>query len=133
MKKNILTTFIVLIGFAFMVSPAAANTSNNEIPVVFVSQKDGKKLIGAAHITDSKASFSMSDGKLVCAGSFNVLEKSKEVIIPIMCNDKRTGKATLTRSIEMSGHGTVTFNDGYTGKLYFGTAANVYKAFFPSY
>lgn len=66
----------------------------------------------------------MTDGKVTCAGTYNALNQSQTITIPVTCNDGRTGIATATRDSAMSGGGTVTLSDGTVGRFIFGEAAN---------
>jgi hypothetical protein len=72
----------------------------------------------------SGASFSVSNGALSCAGSYNGLDTSPTISIPILCNDGRKGIVTATRNKSgEGGGGRFTLNDGATGDFIFGPAA----------
>jgi hypothetical protein len=69
-------------------------------------------------------SFNVSNGKLSCAGSYDLGNRSPTISIPVLCNDGRKGIVTATRDYGgMSGGGHFTLNDGTTGDFIFGEAA----------
>jgi hypothetical protein len=72
----------------------------------------------------SGGSFSVSNGILSCAGSYNVFDRSPTITVPVLCNDGRKGIVTATRNYHsMTGGGHFTLNDGTTGDFIFGPAA----------
>jgi len=92
------------------------------IPVAFIGQ-DGRVLTGTNTVSLSNGSFTVSDGKLTCSGSYNPLQQSQTISMPIICSDGRKGMVRAIRDTATSGSGTVRLNDGYQGDFLFGTAA----------
>jgi len=84
---------------------------------------DGQILRGENFVTFSAGRFSVSDGRLTCAGSYNPLGQSQTVTVAVRCNDGRTGIAIATRDTATSGGGKVTFSDGSEWTFVFGEAA----------
>lgn len=69
-------------------------------------------------------SFSVRSGLLSCAGTYDSLNQSTTITIPILCNDGRKGLVTATRDRGLQGGGgRFTLNDGTTGDFIFGPAA----------
>jgi phage-related tail fiber protein len=72
----------------------------------------------------SGGSFSVTDGKLTCGGSYDSMSLEPTITMQTSCSDGRKGIVVATRdSTGTSGHGTVTLNDGMEGKFIFGPAA----------
>ena len=92
------------------------------IPVAVIT-KDGKTLRGTNSVSMAEGSFTVSDGKLTCAGSYNPLNSSRTITVTLTCNDGRTGIAIATRDSSLSGGGTVRLSDGSDGTFVFGDAA----------
>lgn len=68
--------------------------------------------------------FTISNGRLSCGGTYNALDSSTTLNIPIRCSDGRIGMVMATRQRGgRSGGGTVTLSDGTTGQFMFGDAA----------
>ncbi len=64
----------------------------------------------------SGGSFSVSNGQLSCGGTYNALDQSPTILIPVLCNDGRKGIITATRDYSgTSGGGRFTLTDGTTG------------------
>jgi hypothetical protein len=84
---------------------------------------DGQILRGENFVTFSAGRFSVTDGRLTCAGSYNPLDQSPTIAVAVRCSDGRAGIATATRDTAMSGGGKVTFSDGSDWTFVFGEAA----------
>jgi hypothetical protein len=95
------------------------------VPVAVVSKGvPGGIMRGTNTASLSEASFSVSSGTLSCGGSYNPLDTSLTISMPVLCNDGRKGIVTATRDrTGMSGGGHFTLNDGTTGDFIFGEAA----------
>ena len=91
------------------------------IPVAVIA--DGHIMRGENTINGVDASFSVTDGKLTCVGSYNPLNNSPTITIAVTCNDGRKGIAIATRDSPVSGGGKVTLSDGKEGTFVFGDAA----------
>jgi hypothetical protein len=79
---------------------------------------------GSATAALSGGTFSVSAGKLICSGSYNSLDYSPTITMPVLCNDGRKGIVIATRDNSgISGGGRFTLNDGSTGDFIFGPAA----------
>ena len=111
-----LFAFIGLITLVFMSGCATT------IPVAVIGQ-DGRVLTGTNTASLSEGSFTVSDGKLTCSGSYDPLQQSKTISMPIICSDGRKGIIRAIRDTATSGSGTLRLNDGYQGDFLFGTAA----------
>ena len=95
-------------------------------PVAVVSKAvPGGILRGTTTAALSGGSFSVSNGTLSCGGTYNALDTSPTISIPILCNDGRKGIITATRDNSgTGGGGHFTLNDGSTGDFIFGDAAS---------
>jgi hypothetical protein len=92
-------------------------------PVVVIG-KNGEILRGTAAASLSGGSFSATDGKLTCGGSYNALDTSPTISIPALCSDGRRGIVIATRDASgTSGGGTVRMTDGEEATFMFGPAA----------
>ena len=96
------------------------------IPVAVIGQ-DGRVLTGTNTVSLSEGSFTVSDGKLTCSGSYNPLQQSQTISMPVICSDGRKGIVRAIRDTATSGSGTVRLNDGYQGDFLFGTAAQNFR------
>jgi hypothetical protein len=92
------------------------------IPVAVITQR-GEILRGQNTVSLTEGSFSVTNGKLTCAGSYNPLNQSSTITVTLACSDGRTGIAIATRDSPVSGGGKVTLSDGEEGTFVFGDAA----------
>jgi hypothetical protein len=93
------------------------------VPVAVIGAK-GQILRGTATAAMTGGSFSVTDGKLTCAGSYNSLDTGVTISMPVQCNDGRKGIITATRNSDgMSGAGRVRLSDGMEADFIFGDAA----------
>jgi predicted small secreted protein len=95
---------------------------SNTIPVAVIGQ-DGKIFTGSNTYSLSEGSFSVTNGKITCAGSYNPLVQSSTISMPVTCDDGRKGIVRSIRDTSSSGSGTFVLNDGYRGDFIFGPAA----------
>jgi hypothetical protein len=95
------------------------------VPVAVVSKDlPGGILRGTATAALEGGSFNVSNGALSCGGSYDALDVSPTITIPVLCNDGRKGIVIATRDNSgISGGGHFTLNDGATGDFIFGPAA----------
>jgi hypothetical protein len=92
-------------------------------PVVVIAQ-NGQILRGTSTATLAGGSFTVSDGSLTCSGSYNSLDLSPTISMPVTCSDGRRGIVIATRDNSgTSGAGTVRLSDGMQGTFMFGAAA----------
>jgi hypothetical protein len=98
-------------------------TTTMTIPVAVISQHSGI-LRGQNTFSLSEASFSVTNGKLTCTGSYNPLNTSRTITVTLVCSDGRTGVAIATRDSPVSGGGKVALSDGEEGTFVFGDAAS---------
>src|SRR6185436_15659778 len=64
------------------------------VPVVVIG-KDGRTLKGSNTVSlDGTGSFSVSDGKLTCAGTYNAYDMSQVISMSATCSDGRKGIVT---------------------------------------
>lgn len=96
------------------------------IPVAVIGQ-DGRVLTGTNTVSLTEGSFSVTDGKLTCSGSYDPLQQSQTISMPVLCNDGRKGIVRAVRDTSTSGSGTIRLNDGYQGDFVFGKAALNFK------
>ena len=105
---------------ALLLSGCAAVT----VPVAVIGQK-GQIMRGTATAeTTGGGTFSVTDGKLTCAGSYNSLDQNVIITMPVQCNDGRKGIITATRNSDgLNGAGRVRFTDGSEADFIFGPQA----------
>lgn len=93
------------------------------LPVVVASEGLGGVLHGSVRIEQTLGSYSVSKGKLSCAGSYGLSSVRSLMYIPIVCSDGRKGTASVRNEPSlMSGTGSFTMSDGSTGEFAFGDA-----------
>jgi len=92
-------------------------------PVVVIGDK-GQTLRGTTTASLSGGSFTATDGNLTCGGSYNSLDTSVTISMPVLCSDGRRGIVIVTRDKSgLSGSGTARLTDGSTATFMFGDAA----------
>ncbi|HEV2336090.1 MAG TPA: hypothetical protein VGS13_11370 [Stellaceae bacterium] len=92
-------------------------------PVVVIGKK-GEILRGTATASLAGGSFQVTNGKLTCGGSYDSLDTSLTISMPVLCSDGRRGIVIATRDKDgISGAGTVRLDDGEKGTFMFGPAA----------
>jgi hypothetical protein len=93
-------------------------------PVAVIGAK-GQILRGTATASlTGSGTFSVTDGKLTCSGSYNALDQSLTIAMPVLCNDGRKGIITATRQLDgLNGSGRVRLTDGTEADFIFGDAA----------
>ncbi len=106
----------------FVALLAGCATGPTTVPVAVIFK--GHVLRGENTASLSEATFSVTDGKLACSGSYNPLNTSATISIAVTCNDGRTGIAIATRDSPVSGGGRVTLSDGSEGTFLYGSAAS---------
>lgn len=101
-----------------------------KIPVAVISEK-GEIMRGVNDVSLAGGSFSVA-GKLngkatTCAGSYNALDASVTISMPVHCSDGRKGIVIATReSSGVDGSGRVRLNDGTSADFVFGKAAKAF-------
>ncbi|WP_026222860.1 hypothetical protein [Methylocystis rosea] len=108
--------------FLILISTLILSACATTIPVAVITH-DGHILRGENTVSMASGTFSVSDGRLTCTGSYNPLNESRTITVTVTCNDGRTGIAIATRDTPMSGGGKVTLSDGSEGTFIFGDAA----------
>jgi hypothetical protein len=92
-------------------------------PVVVVG-KNGEILRGTTTAALDGGSFNVSNGELRCGGSYNALDTSPTISMPVLCSDGRRGIVIATRDNSgTSGAGTIRMTDGEEATFMFGRAA----------
>lgn len=93
-------------------------------PVVVITN-DGKTLRGTATATLVNGSFTATDGKVTCGGTYDSLSLDRTISMQVVCSDGRKGIVIATRDSAggQSGHGTVRLTDGTEGQFIFGPEA----------
>jgi hypothetical protein len=94
------------------------------VPVAVIAPK-GQILRGTATASMSgSGTFSVTDGKLTCAGSYNSLDMSPTITMAVLCDDGRKGIITASRNGDgLNGAGRVRLTDGTEGDFIFGSQA----------
>jgi hypothetical protein len=88
---------------------------------VTVHGETGQTLLGSYNATLIGGTFSVTDGKLTCSGSYNSLDYSTTISMAVECSDGRSGTATVNRNSSLtSGTGTVQMEDGSRATLVVG-------------
>ena len=92
-------------------------------PVVVIGE-NGQILKGTVTATLSGGSFTATDGRLTCGGSYDSSDVSTTITMPVLCSDGRKGIVIATRDNNgTSGAGTVRMTDGSEATFMFGPAA----------
>jgi hypothetical protein len=92
-------------------------------PVAVIGM-NGQTLRGTTTASLSGGSFTVTDGKLTCGGSYNSLSLEQTITMPVLCSDGRKGIVIATRdSTGQSGFGRVRLTDGTEADFIFGPAA----------
>lgn len=93
------------------------------VPVAVISDRDGT-LRGSSTATLAEGSFSVTNGRLTCSGTYDPYDSSPQIQVVILCSDGRKGFAVVTRTTATTGHGTVRMSDGSTASILLGAAAS---------
>lgn len=97
------------------------------VPVAVIAPK-GRVLTGTATASLNGSYFQVSDGRLTCSGSYDGLNSSGTITMPVHCSDGRKGFVTAIREESMTdGYGKVVLSDGTTGDFVFGKAAKAFQ------
>ena len=97
------------------------------VPVAVIGE-NGETMRGTATAALSGGSFQVS-GTLkgiptTCSGSYNALDTSVTISMPVLCNDGRKGFVIATRQANgIDGSGRVRLEDGTEADFVFGRAA----------
>lgn len=105
---------VFLAGCGSVTLPAAVKTS------------DGRSLVGTTTAAMSGGTFSVAtaDRKLTCSGTYDALDTSPTISVPVTCSDGRYAKAIVTRSPDgRSGYGNAVLSDGTIAVVAFGNRA----------
>lgn len=109
-----LATLAALSGCGSITLPAAVKTS------------DGRELIGTTTAAMSGGTFSVAtaDKELTCSGTYDAMDMSPTIVVPVTCSDGRYASVTVTRSPDgRSGVGNAQLSDGSTAVVAFGNRA----------
>lgn len=93
-----------------------------------VRLSDGTSMVGTTTAAVSGGTFKVAtaDGSLKCSGTYNALDTSPTISVPVTCSNGKFGRAVVTRAADgMSGSGYVETSDGRTGQVAFGNNADV--------
>jgi hypothetical protein len=111
--------------FAVIVTVLLTGCSITE-PVAVI-ESNGHVLRGTATAALRGGSFQVSDGAVTCAGSYDSLDMSASISMPVHCSDGRKGFVVATRQANgVDGFGTVTLNDGSHADFVLGKAAGAF-------
>lgn len=89
---------------------------------------DGTTMIGTTTAAISGGHFEVAtaDQSLTCSGTYDALDTTPTISVPVICSDGRYGRATVTRARDgLSGRGTVEVSDGQIGQVAFGNNAGL--------
>jgi hypothetical protein len=115
---------LILIRGGFLIALSLVVVSCSiTVPVAVIGQH-GEIMRGTNTASVFSATFTVTDGKITCSGSYNPLNESRTITTTVTCTDGRTGIVTAVRDSATSGGGTVTLSDGTSGRFIFGEAAN---------
>ena len=79
---------------------------------------------GQGEVNMSGGTFKVASGELSCVGTYDGLDLSPTITVPVLCNDGRKGLITATRNnAGTGGGGRFTLNDGTVGEFIFGPGA----------
>jgi hypothetical protein len=93
------------------------------VPVAVVP-KTGPIMRGTATGSLGGGSYTVTDGKLTCSGTYDALDSSPILQMPTTCSDGRKGLVTATRDSNMTdGKGVVRLQDGFEAQFVFGKYA----------
>ena len=88
---------------------------------VIVYGENGQILRGSYTATLSSGTFSVTDRRLKCSGTYDQWDTSTTISMAVKCSDGRSGTVTATRNSNLSGgSGTVQMDDGSRATLVFG-------------
>ena len=111
---------VTVIGAAIVL--AACGTAEFSVPVTG-QLSDGTAAAGTATARiDGKGAFWVKvPNGWRCSGSYDSLTKAPSIVVPVSCDDGRSGEAVITRQMDMmSGAAIVTLADGAKGQFVFG-------------
>lgn len=111
--KIIAATSLLLIGGCAITEPVAVIDQHGGI----LKGTTTAGVFGDGH-------FSVTNGTITCAGSYNSLDMSTTISMPVTCSDGRRGIVIATRDNSgVDGSGTIRMSDGSTATFLFGSAA----------
>jgi hypothetical protein len=88
---------------------------------VIVYGENGQTLRGDFTATLIGGTFSVTDRKLTCSGTYNSWDPSTTISMAVKCSDGRSGTVTAKRNPDHRfGTGTVQMDDGSRATLVFG-------------
>jgi hypothetical protein len=95
-------------------------------PVAVISA-DGQVMRGTATANLQGGSFRVDGGGRTCAGSYNGMDSSPTLSVPVHCSDGKKGIAIITRDPCLcSGSGRIRMQDGSEADFIFGKAAEAF-------
>ncbi|MCX5513442.1 hypothetical protein C3941_23670 [Kaistia algarum] len=103
------------------------------VPTI-VKMPDGSVLRGTSSATMTVGQFSVTNAEntLTCSGTYNPMDASHVITVPLSCSDGRTGTAKITRTLSgMAGSGTATMSDGTIANVAFGEGLTADKVTAP--
>lgn len=112
--KVALLSLLLLSGCGSVTVPAAVQTS------------DGTAMVGTttAAVSGGKFSVKTPDGNLSCGGTYNALDPSPTLSVPVTCSDGRHGNIAVVREPDgQGGRGFASLSDGTTAVVAFGNNA----------
>jgi hypothetical protein len=109
----------------FIVAISLLSGCATTVPVAVIGE-DGRILTGSNTASMTAGTFSVTDGKLTCSGSYDPWQQSATISMPVLCSDGRKGIIRAVRDTATSGSGTVRLDDGYKADFLFGKAASAF-------
>ncbi|MUT27296.1 MULTISPECIES: hypothetical protein [Mesorhizobium] len=92
-----------------------------------VKLSDGTSMVGTTTAAVSGGTFKVAtaDGALTCSGTYDALDTTPIISVPVTCSNGKLGSAVVTRAADgMSGSGYIETSDGRTGLVAFGNNAD---------
>lgn len=107
-----------------MLSVAGCDISE---PVAAIGPK-GQVFKGSATASVANGGyFSVTNGQITCAGTYDDMSPSLTVSFPVTCSNGQKGLGTSVRDANgLTGSGTIRMDDGTDWRFVFGPAANAF-------
>jgi len=107
---------------ASIVIPIAPVIGATAGPVAVMTQS-GDVFSGQAVTTATGGSFSVSNGRVQCTGTYDPSPGQQTLTVGARCSDGRSGIGTAVRETPASGRGTIRMSDGSQATFVFGGPA----------
>lgn len=121
----LITTILVATNLGGCATPIRTSPGTvKSLPVAVISKGLGGILHGSVRIEQTQGSYSVSNGRFSCSGTYALSGVRERIYVPVLCSDGRKGYAAVHNGPSlMSGSGSFTLSDGTTGEFVFGKDA----------